>query len=242
MEVVRKVFAHFLLVPAKAFRDVAVFRESLADFFADSLETMDEFLKALSESAGTSFPEEYRYLSGNPAGIRRRILEVKTGSVDTNVEALLEFGLCGLTFGTVRAQKGQKDGQENKYTPEGLALLELGQKAWQKINEAESLRSIGVTPSAVIASMPELSLILMAVQPNRPAPGILQMPLIDSVREELDKRFTDMIGPDKSGKDDISASAGDGWPNDFDALVDGSISSWCGNRPIRRANDLARPW
>ena len=33
-----------------------------------------------------------------------------------------------------------------------------------------------------------------------------------------------------------------GWPTDYISRIDGKIVSWCGNRPIRRANDLARPW
>lgn len=94
------------------------------------------------------------------------------------------FPTCAALHGTKRASEARPT-RNSPIGEEGQRLISMSLESYTRLMDA-NVR--GITTSAIVAALPEVSVVVSLVDPGKPFPGLLQLQLTDTVRVAMEAR------------------------------------------------------
>ena len=184
---------HFLLISGYAVRC-----EAAASGFTSQL-TMEAFLSALNfaaEEGGFSLPEGFIYAGGNPLSVRHYLYTNLGGPQDERAREVLLVAIAVNFFGTRLCTDGPG---HPKYSKQGRLTQEMVQTTAKLIPKINAYGIPGLTLNSAGSSVPEIGLLTLMADRQRPAPSVAQIAFNENVKKGLLDRTEKVIGVSKLG-------------------------------------------
>ena len=187
-------------IPVRAIRQNILAESEFNEDLVGDMNFFEELRRA-GANLGLRLDKEYAYQGGNPTMVRSRLPESEDGPLGKLESSLLIFILGSLLYGPVRASEGAQEDTAKKFQQGGVEMIQKAAEAFNFLERSETIRGKGFTTNAMLAAVPELSVTMSVLNPDRPLPALLQLCLKDKNRKSLEDFLDETIGRDSTAKE-----------------------------------------